>query len=154
MRRLILIGLATGALSACALPVQKTPRAMGWNVSANAEEGAKLVLGVPATDDVQVVMTCRPRSGRVDMTIIGRRGDPAAVELRSGKIVGRYAGAGVEDAETEGAFDIQLTLPAADPVLGGLADTGRLTVVFPDRRLALPNAFSQAHDFLNICRPS
>jgi hypothetical protein len=153
MRRLILIGLAAGALGACATPVQKTPRAMSWGVSANAEEGAKLVLGVPETDDVRVVMMCQPRSGRVDLTIIGRRGDPAAVELQSGKIVGHYAGAGVEDEETDGAFDIQLKLPADDPILGGLADTGKLTIVFPTRRIVLPNAFSTAHDFLRICRP-
>ena len=51
---------------------------MRWNVSANAAEGAKLVLGVPETDDVLMLLTCQARSGKVDVTEVARRGDPAA----------------------------------------------------------------------------
>jgi hypothetical protein len=153
MLRLAAIVLAAGALSACALPVQRTPRAMGWGVSASAEDGAKLVLGNPDTDEMRVTMTCRPLSGRVELTLLGWRGDPAVVELSSGKVTGRYAGAAVQDDEVEGALDIQLRLPADDPVLSRLADTGELGIVLPTkRRLRLPNAFSQAHDFLRVCR--
>ncbi|WP_372784909.1 hypothetical protein [Phenylobacterium sp.] len=152
MRRLILAGLFAAALSGCATPTERPDRAMRWGVSANADEGAKLVLGVPDTDDVRMMLTCRPRSGQVNVTIVGRRGDPAAVELQSGKIVGRYAGAGHADEETLGAMDIAFSAPASDPLLTHLADTGDLTIVFPTRRIVLPNAFAEAHDFLRLCR--
>jgi hypothetical protein len=151
MRRSILAGLALGALSACAT-TEQPGRAVRWTVSASAEEGAKLVLGVPDTDDVRMMMTCQVRSGQVEVTIVGRRDDPAAVELWSGKVFARYAGAGHADEETQGAMDIEFSAPAADPVLARLADTGQLAIVFPTRRIVLPNAFSAAHDFLRLCR--
>jgi hypothetical protein len=152
MRRLILLGLTAAVLSGCATPTERPDRAMRWGVSANTEEGAKLVLGVPDTDDVRMMLTCRPRSGQVDVTVVARRGDPAAVVLQSGKVLGRYAGAGHGDEETLGAMDIEFSAPASDPVLTHLADTGELTIVFPTRRIVLPNAFSEAHDFLRLCR--
>lgn len=152
MRRLILIGLAAGGLAACALPVERTPKAMRWDVSYSAEDGGKLVLGAPDADDMRVTMTCRTHSGQIEMTLVGRLGDPAAIELRSGAVVGRYAGAGVADEETVDARDIQLKLRVDDPVIARLADTGELTVVLPTRRIVLPNAFSPAHDFLRVCR--
>ncbi len=152
MRRLILFGLAAGALSGCAATERVGPD-MTWGLFEDSHEGAKLVLGVPETDHVQLMMTCRPRSGRIDLTVIGRTDDPAAVELQSGKVVGRYAGVGVADDEIEGGRDIELKLTTDDPVISRLGDKGDLTIVFPTRRIVLPNAFSQAHDFLNICRP-
>lgn len=153
MRRLILAGLIAAALSGCALPTERVGRAMSWGVSETTEEGAKLVLGVPDTDDVRMTMTCRPHSGEIDVTLVARRGDPAAVELRSGEVSHLYAGAGQADEERIGAVDIGLKLTSADPVVLSLADTGKLSVVFPTRRIVLPNAFAQAHDFLAICRP-
>jgi hypothetical protein len=152
MRRLILIGLAAGALGACALPTDRPgPQAL-WSVAADASE-ARLTLGVPETDEVAVTMACRPHSGEVDLTIVGRRGDPAVLELHSGEVWGRYSGAGHEDEASPGGFDIDLKLATTDPVLTRLGDKGDLAIVFAERRIALPNAFSQAHDFLAVCRP-
>jgi hypothetical protein len=140
------------ALTGCAAPTERPGPGMRWAVSASAAEGGKLVLGVPDTDDVRLVMTCRPQSGEIDVTFVGRPGDPAVVELQSGEVVGRYAGAGQADEETVGAIDIQFKARTSDPVFARLADTGDLAVVLPQRRVALPNAFSPAHDFLRICR--
>jgi len=152
VRRLILIGLGLAALGGCATTERVGPE-MTWGLFEDPQEGAKLVLGVPETDNVRMMLVCRPRSGEVEVTIVGRIGDPAAVELRSGKVSHVYAGAGHADEETGGALDIELKAPVTDPVMARLADTGELTLVFPTRRIVLPNAFSQAHDFLNICRP-
>jgi hypothetical protein len=152
MRRLVLVSLAAGLLAGCALPVERPGRQELWAVSAGAGE-AKLAFGVPESEQVRLMMTCRPHSGEVLITVVGLRGDPAAFELHSGETWARYAGAGAEDEETEGAFDIEVKAAVTDPVLSRLADTGKLTVVFPTRRIVLPNAFSQAHDFLNVCRP-
>lgn len=153
MRRHVLACLMTAALAGCALPTERADLAMRWDVSATPGEGARLALGVPDTDEVRLTMTCRPHTGEVDVTVVGRRGDPAAVELRSGEVSKLYAGAGHDDEETIGAVDIDLKLTTADAVLARLADTGELAVVFPTRRIRLPNAFAPAHDFLRICRP-
>ena len=146
--------VAAAALSGCATPTEPLDPEMRWGISANAEEGAKLVLGVPETDEVRMMLTCRPRSGQVEITVVALRGDPAAVELRSGKVFARYAGAGHADEATSGPLlDIQFQgLEASDPVLTHLADTGELVIVFPTRRVVLPNAFAEAHDFLRLCR--
>lgn len=155
MRALILIGLAaSGLLAACATPTERVGRAAQWsvNVSGDGSE-AKLALGIPDSEDVRLMMSCRPRSGEVLITVIGRPGDPATFELHSAETFARYAGAGAKDEEHEGAIDIQVKAATSDPVLQRLADTGKLTIVFPTRRIVLPNAFSAAHDFLRICRP-
>ncbi len=151
MPHLILLGLAA-TLGGFLTPTERPDPAMRWSVSANAEEGARLAFGAPDTDDVRVMLTCRVRSGQVAVTVAGRRGDPAALELWSGKVFARYAGAGHADEETAGAMDIAFSAPASDPVLSRLADTGELAIVFPTRRIVLPNAFAEAHDFLRLCR--
>jgi hypothetical protein len=151
MRSLALLSmLAIAALGGCASPGQPET----WSVGENRSEGVKLTLGVPDTDDVRLIMTCQPRSGAVLLTVIGRQGDPAVVELHSGKIWNRYGGAGTADAEADGIVDIQFQLNADDPVLARVADTGELTIVLGERRMALPNGFAQAHDFLKACRRS
>jgi hypothetical protein len=152
MRHHILPCLAACALVGCALPTERPRLGERWGLSENPTEGAKLVLGVPDTDDVRLMMTCRPHAGEVDLTIVGRRGDPAVVELHSGDVWKRYSGAGHDDEETIGGVDIDLKLPATDPVLARLADTGDLSIVFAARRIVLPNAFASAHDFLATCR--
>lgn len=146
MRRLapLLIALL---LCGCA-----TGRRVAWNFSEAPSEGPKLVLGAPETDDASILMACAPGSGRVDVVVVGQLSDPAVVELRSGKVVGRYAGVGEADEQTIGARDIAFHAPVEDPVLARFAETGELTVVFPTRRVLLPNGFAAAHDFLKRCR--
>ena len=144
--------IAATALNGCALPADRAGQlGMSWARSDNAES-ARLVLGVPETDNVRVIAVCRPHSGEVDLTIIGRRGDGASVDLYSGKVWARYPGAGHPDEETYGAVDIDFKLSAEDPVLRQWTETGELKIVFPDRRILLPNAFGQAHDFVARCR--
>jgi hypothetical protein len=151
MHRFAVLALAAAAaLSGCALPAERPN--MTWGVTATREEGAKLVLGVPNTDDVRLMMTCRPRSGAVTLTIVGRQGDGAVAEIHSGKLWSRYAGAGHADEATAGAVDIDFRLDAADPVLAHIADSGEIMVILGRRRLILPNAFAPAHDFMAICR--
>jgi hypothetical protein len=136
------------ALGGCA----SERRTVAWGFSDAPAEGPKLVLGGPETDDVSLLMTCAPRSGRVDIVVVGRLSDPAVVELRSGKVVGRYAGVGEADEETQGARDIAFHVSADDPVLARFAQTGELSIIFPTRRVLLPNGFAPAHDFLARCR--
>lgn len=153
MRRLALIAFAaSGLVAGCATPTERVDRAMTWGITETAGEGVKLTLGVPETDDLRIMMVCKPGSGEIDITLVAREGDPAAFELVSGEVRTRYAGAGEADEETLGAVDLQVKAKVSDPVMRRLADTGQLMVVFPERRILLPNAFSQAHDFLRRCR--
>jgi hypothetical protein len=153
MRPRIAIGLlAATVLSGCALPRDHVERGMRWVVGDATKDRATLALGVPQTDDLQMLLSCRPLSGQVDVTVVGRKGDGAVVELRSDKVGGRYTGAGHDDEENAGGVDIDLKLAASDPVLVNFAATGRLEVVFTGRRMRLPNGFAPAHDFLRLCR--
>jgi hypothetical protein len=149
MRGWMALALLTVALSGCATQGE----GLSWAFGEDRQEGLKLVLGRPFTDDVRIVALCQPRSGEMRLTIVGRLGDPAVIELHSGKLWRRYAGAGIgDDAESPGAVDIQFELSADDPVLSRVADTGELTVVLGDRRMVLPNGFAPAHDFITACR--
>jgi hypothetical protein len=151
VRSLAALAIAAAVtLGGCALPTERLR--MVWGLDENPDEGAKLALGVPGTDDIRMMMTCLPHTGVVRVVVVGRAGEGAVAELHSGEIWGRYAGAGHGDEETLGAIDIGFRLSADDPVLAHLADTGELTVVLTDRRLVLPNAFARAHDFMAICR--
>jgi hypothetical protein len=152
-RGILLVLGAAALLGGCAAPVEQPGGPGGrWGLSGNPTEGAKLALAVPGADDVRLTMTCRPRSGIVDIMVVTPRNDGAVVELHSGKIWNRYPGAGSADQEIPGAMDLDLKLAAIDPVLAHLADTGELALVLAGRGVALPNAFAPAHDFMAICR--
>jgi hypothetical protein len=151
-----LIGLA---LFAVALPVALGGCAtrvdpMHWGFTEYRDEGAKLTLGVPGTDDLRLMALCQPHSGEIRLTVFGRQGDPPIVELHSGKrLWKRYGGAGVQyDEESLGGVELQFRLHADDPVLARVADTGELRMKLGDRWLVLPNGFAQEHDFIAACR--
>jgi hypothetical protein len=151
MRSAALASLLLAATLGACMPVERPGRfGMVWGRSETPEEGAKLVLGQPGTDDVRLMMTCQPHSGVVLLTAIGGAQAPAVIEVWSGKLAKAYAGAGYAD-EGLGART-QVTLQADDPVLQAFSDTGRLKVVFDDRWIVTPNGFAPAHDFLRICR--
>ncbi len=85
MRPLAALGVAAAlTLGACASPPERPQ--MTWTLLGRDADEAKLVLGVPDTDDVRLMMTCHPRSGAVVVTLVGRNGDPAVAELHSGKV--------------------------------------------------------------------
>ena len=154
MRRVLALGLVAAALSGCALPAEKLGRdaSLSW-IRDDIAPGSRLTLGAPHGDDIRLMMICEPHSGAVDITISGRPGDGAVVELHSRKVWNRNRGAGHADEESVSGVDIDLQkLSAADPVLQSFADTGDLTVVFSARRAIMPNAFAPAHDFLETCR--
>ena len=152
MRRTATFLIVAAALGGCALPRERIGREMTWTLGEVTKDRTSLALGVPNSDDLRMLLSCRPLSGAVDVTVVGRRGDGAAVELRSGEIVGKYAGAGHDDEENAGGVDIDLKLSADDPLLANFAATGKLAVYFTGRWIRLPNGFAQAHDFLRLCR--
>lgn len=149
MSRLIVLALVAAALGGCAT----SPERLSWIVGDDGQGAARLMLGVPNSDDLRIVAACRPHSGEIRLTIFGQRGDPPVVELQSGKLVSRHGGAGVQyDDENLVGEELQFQLRADDPVLTRVADTGELTLLIGRRRVVLPNGFAQQHDFLAMCR--
>ncbi|MGZ3377446.1 MAG: hypothetical protein ACXU8S_12685 [Phenylobacterium sp.] len=138
-----------GALSGCAT----APEPMSWFYSESRDEGAKLMLGVANSDDIRLMAICRPHSGQIRLTVFGRQGDAPILRLVSGKLQSRYPGAGVEDdGESLGGASLQFQVPADDPVLTRVADTGELALFLGERRVPMPNGFAQQHDFLRVCQ--
>jgi len=123
----------------------------GWTLS-DEGDALRLSLGDPESAKVRVTLACRARSGRIDVTFIGRTGDPAVLELRSGEVIQRYAGAGHADPENPETMAMEFPVGADDPVMRRVADTGELRIAYGDRRIILPNAFAPAHDFLQACQ--
>lgn len=122
----------------------------GWDLSEHGDE-LRLALGGPG-NKVQVALSCKVRGGRIDFTLAGRDGDPAVMELSSGALIKRYAGAGHADPDAPGVMLVEVPVDADDPVMRRVADTGQLRITFGDRRIHLPNAFAPAHDLLGACR--
>ena len=152
MRGLMAVAMAAatlpGVLGGCAT----APEPMSWFYSEDRDEGAKLMLGVANSDDIRLMALCHPHSGKIRLTVFGRHGDTPVLGLVSGKLQSRYPGAGVEqDEESLGGVSLQFDVPADDPVLRRVADTGELTVFLGERRLEIPNGFAQEHDFLRVC---
>lgn len=149
----LLAGLTVGGCISQQGPVEFVDPLMAWTVGYSAEEGADLSPAVQEADDIRLSMACRPHAGAVDITFVGRRGDPAVIELRSGGARRRYPASGQDDEENIGGVDFDFNAPTTDPVLTRFANTGELSIIIGKRRILLPNAFASAHDFLAICRP-
>lgn len=144
--------IAAGLLAGCTFGPDSRAPGVTWTRTEDAGESVRLVAAADGPGGVRLVMECTPHSGVVDLTVIGRPGDPALVILRSGKVESRHPGAGVASAGADGAMDIQAQVPADDPALARFAETGELGVALGQRRIALPNGFAPGHDFLNACR--
>jgi hypothetical protein len=153
MRGLMLLGAAAVLLGGCETVSKLTAERphSGWTLDEEGD-GLRLSLGYPSSKKVQVTLTCQARSGRIDFTFVGRTGDPALLELRSGELIRHYAGAGHADPETPDTMLMEFPVGADDPLTLRVADTGELRIAYGDRRIILPNAFAPAHDFLRACR--
>ena len=131
MRRTATLLIVAAALSGCALPRERIGREMTSGLGVATKDFAGLALAVPDSDNFRMLLSCRPLSGVVDLTVFGLPSDGALVELRSGEVIGKYAGAGHDDEVNIGGVDIDLQLSADDPVLVNFAVTGKLAIHFP-----------------------
>jgi len=148
MRRMTVSVLTAAALlGGCA----SIPAGMEW-VREDTDEAARLVLYSGWGIERPVTLSCQPGSGAVDLSLVGLRRNGAVIEIHSGKIWNRYAGAGLAEDGPDAPLEIQAKLNAADPVLANIADTGELTLLQGDVRTRAPNAFAPAHDLLRVCR--
>ncbi len=99
---------------------------MAWSLSETPEEGAKLAYGAPNSDNVALMMTCRPSSGRVMVSTASLQPSPAIV-LKSGKIETALP-ATASPSMGDGHF-LEAGARSTDPVLASFARTGDITLV-------------------------
>ena len=119
-------------IAACALAVagcsaQAAPD-YGWSFQQNEQEGAKLAYGAPSSDDVVLMMTCAPNSGRVLLSAMTER-TREEITLASGGARDRFPG---EVLQSElGGLLLETQVEAKAKSLAGFARTGKLSIVAP-----------------------
>jgi hypothetical protein len=113
-------------------PVQAQPAPAGmiWNYLPDTGGEVRLNYGLPNSDQVGIMFSCRRPAKAVGfVTDLDRGGPgPGVVRFRSGRTQGRYA-AQLERSELTGGWQAQGEIPLADPVLAGFEASGRISQV-------------------------
>lgn len=123
MVRSFIIAACTLALAGCS--AQAAPD-YGWSFQQDEHEGAKLAYGAPSSDDVVLMMTCAPNSGRVLLSAVTERPREEIV-LASGGARDRFSG---ELLPSElGGLLLEARVEAKARSLAGFARTGKLSIV-------------------------
>ncbi len=138
MRRRAILGLGLSCLLTACTHGGYGAVDLGWSLHYADGEGAKLAYGQPDSDNVLLMMTCQPKSGRVLVSLTAPDGvGVEAIEIASKGHSSRLPGASAP-AMTEGASLIEAIAPADDPALRSFARTGDLAVVENGRLARMP----------------
>ncbi|MES2721807.1 MAG: hypothetical protein V4656_01515 [Pseudomonadota bacterium] len=156
MKRRAIIGLGISCLLAsCAHQGQSNMPGMAWSLNHAEGEGAKLAYGQPQSDNVLIMMTCQPRSGRVLVSMTAPMDAPTdAIHLASKRNNSRLA-AVATPGMGEGAVYVEANAPVTDRALASFAQTGDLSVVTKGRKAAMPVSSSErvaVNGFFAACR--
>jgi len=131
------LGLAASAavLGACSTIGPPTgpaaaPAGMKWNFFATPDDGKRLAYGLPDSDVVGIIFSCRRKATTVGFHTNLADGKPGAgvVRFRSGKARGRYA-ASLTPSEIADGLDATGAIPLTDPVLAAFEKTGLISQV-------------------------
>ena len=158
MRRRTAVSLvAASLLFGCAheQPASLGAPGMAWELtpaSGPADE-AKLAYGVPDSDAVELMLTCRPKSGGVTIATFGPSAPARPVlTVTSGTVSTRLPASAENNEAGEGVL-ISATAPVGDPALRAFARTGKLAVGVRGGHGTLPPADpGVAGRFLAGCR--
>ena len=151
--------LAAAVLAACAapLPPPAEPIPHGYAEGRawiyNAEGGEpRLAYGTPQSDDVLVMMSCRPRSGVVDVAQGGLR-PGEAIALSSGPHTLTLRGRAEPDQLNGGVFMTART-SLQHPVMQGFRRAGALAILQSGQRVSLQGTAAdqrQVTSFFEAC---
>jgi len=133
-RILSIVALAAAgfALSGCAH--EAAAAGYAWSYQQSAGEGVKLAYGAPASDDVLLMMTCAPHSGRVLLSAV-TDGTQEEIVLASGGGHDRFTGAAMP-SELGGAL-VEAEVQAGSATLDGFARTGELSMTAGEETVSL-----------------
>ena len=136
-----LLALCAAVLSACsttpAPPAALTsrtlapePDGMKWNYFGTPDNDKRLAYGLPDSDVVGIIFSCRRKTPIVGFSTNLDHGKPGSgeVRLKSGKAQGRYA-VKTTPSETADGLDAVGTIPLADAVLAAFEKTGLISQV-------------------------
>jgi hypothetical protein len=105
-----------------------------WAYLADGSEAPRLAYGRPNTDDVVLMISCRPGQDQVDVSAVGLTG--GEIVLASGRTESRFAAAKVDDALSEGGF-LEGRGKASAPALDGFNRSGDLALLTKGERHSL-----------------
>jgi hypothetical protein len=138
MKRRAIVGLGL-AIGLCACASQSplfAPANMAWAFQQDPDEGAKLAYGAPSSDNVVLMMTCRPGSARVTLSALTTEKAPNGVTLTSGDAKGLFRGAPASGFEGEVSL-VEAMAPASAPALRGFHKTGDLALIDGRRKVKI-----------------
>ncbi len=104
-----------------------------WAYLADAGDVPRLAYGRPDSDDVVLMMSCRPGAGEIDMSAVGLSG--RELVLASGRSESRFAAAKVDDAMSEGLMEARGS--ASAPALRSFNRSGDLALLTLGQRHSL-----------------
>jgi len=105
-----------------------------WAYLADGAEAPRLAYGRPNTDDVVLMISCRPGQDQVDVSAVGLSG--GEIVLASGRVESRFAAARVEDALSQGGV-LEGRGKASAPALDGFRKSGDLALLTQGERHSL-----------------
>jgi hypothetical protein len=128
---LFALTLAAG-LAGCAHEKQDAA-AYRWSYLADAQEDPRLAYGRPNSDDVVLMMSCRPGRGEIDLSAVGLT--EREMVLASGRSETRFTTARIDDAMSEGL--VQARGAASAPALQAFRKSGDLALLTKGQRHSL-----------------
>jgi hypothetical protein len=138
----VVLGLLAAGLAGCAHE-KVAQGGYHWAYLESGAEAPRLAYGRPDSDDVVLMLSCRPGQDRVDVSAIGLSG--GEIVLASGRAESRFAAAKVEDAMDGGGF-LEARGKASAPALDGFRKSGDLALLTQGERHSLSaNSADRGH---------
>jgi hypothetical protein len=126
---------SAAVLGACSTPAPPpgpaaAPAGLKWHLFATPDAEKRLAYGLPDSDVVGIIFSCRRQATRVGFLTNLAEGKPGigSVRFRSGRVQGRYA-AKLTPSEIADGLDAIGQIPLGDPVLAAFEKTGRISQV-------------------------
>jgi hypothetical protein len=123
---------ALGACSTTAPPAgpAAAPAGMKWNYFATPDAEKRLAYGLPDSDVVGIIFSCRRKTPAVGFhtNLVDGKPGSGTVRFRSDKVRGRYA-ARLTRSEIADGLEAIGEIPLADPVLAAFEKTGLISQV-------------------------
>lgn len=102
-----------------------------WAYLEAAQEAPRLAYGRPNSDDVVLMISCRPGQDQVDVSAVGLSG--GEIVLTSGRRESRFAAAKVDNAMGDGGL-LEARGKASAPALAGFRKSGDLALLTKGER--------------------
>ena len=105
-----------------------------WAYLEDGAEAPRLAYGRPNSDDVVLMISCRPGQDQVDVSAVGLSG--GEIVLASGRTESRFSAAKVDDALSQGGL-LEARGKASAPALDGFKRSGDLALMTQGERHSL-----------------